>query len=590
MKKNRIPVFFAVDDNYIDFLEVTLAAIIDNAKDEEYAYNFYILHNGLSKTSKKKLSKFSHHRFKVSYYNVSGSLGQMENRFKLRDYYTLTTYYRLLIPNTFFYIDKAIYLDCDIVVLDDLSNLYKYDIGDNLVGAVSDASVQVVKEFSDYTLNALEIKKEDYFNAGVLLMNLKEMRAYHLLNKVYELSKTTAFRVAQDQDLLNVLCKDKVTYLPSGWNVMPIGNREVNISLIHYNLIYKPWKRKDTMYQEHFWHYVRKLDLEASIKERLDSITEEYLKNEEEGMNNLIKLCKHESLHPENYKDCKLINQEEDVYYSLNIERSEVYERIKKLEEEGKFDVDVENDPPYIPLHVGDVDYKQRKLRHKLQARLYTYYSFKYFNHQIKAGNIIIDGYEGIENLKKVKGGAIVTSNHFNPFDSIPIHKAVKKYHRKGRLFKIIKEGNYTFPGLYGRFMRYCNTLPLANDYDVMREMIQSVGYWLDKGHMILIYPEQSMWWNYRKPKPTKAGAFRFAAKFDYPVLPTFITLRETDKVNKDGDNILAYTLHILKPIYPRPDLNFKENVIYLQACHDMAWKDVYEKVYNTKLEYTKKG
>ena len=371
---------------------------------------------------------------------------------------------------------------------------------------------------------------------------------------------------------------------------MPIGNREVNISLIHYNLIYKPWKRKDTMYQEHFWHYVRKLDLEASIKERLDSITEEYLKNEEEGMNNLIKLCKHESLHPENYKDCKLINQEEDVYYSLNIERSEVYERIKKLEEEGKFDVDVENDPPYIPLHVGDVDYKQRKLRHKLQARLYTYYSFKYFNHQIKAGNIIIDGYEGIENLKKVKGGAIVTSNHFNPFDSIPIHKAVKKYHRKGRLFKIIKEGNYTFPGLYGRFMRYCNTLPLANDYDVMREMIQSVGYWLDKGHMILIYPEQSMWWNYRKPKPTKAGAFRFAAKFDYPVLPTFITLRETDKVNKDGDNILAYTLHILKPIYPRPDLNFKENVIYLQACHNMAWKDVYEKVYNTKLEYAKKG
>ena len=589
MKRKRIPVFFAVDDNYVEFLEVTIASIIDNAKDESFAYTFYVLHNGLSKKSKKRLSKLSHRRFRIVYYNVSGSLGQMENRFKLRDYYTLTTYYRLLIPNTFFLIDKAIYLDCDIVVLDDLANLYKYDIGDNLVGAIPDASVAVVKEFNDYTTNALRISKEEYFNAGVLLMNLKAMRQNHLLSRVYELSKTTAFRVAQDQDLLNVLCKGKVTYLPDSWNVMPIGERRVDISLIHYNLIYKPWKRRDIMYQEHFWHYVKKLNLEEKIKDRLDSITEEYLKNEEEGMNNLIKLCTHEALHPENYVNCEKVTKEEDTYYSLNIERSEVYEKIKELEEDGKFDVDVENDPPYTPLHVGDVDYKQRKLRHKIEARLYTFYSFRYFNHQIKTGNIIIDEYKGIENLKKVKGGAIVTSNHFNPFDSIPIHKAVKKYHHKGRLFKIIKEGNYTFPGLYGKFMRYCNTLPLANDFDVMREMISSVEYWLDKGHMILIYPEQSMWWNYRKPKPTKPGAFRFAAKFDYPILPTFITMRETDKYNKDGDNILAYTLHILKPIYPRNDLNFKENIAYLQECHDKAWKEVYEATYNTKLEYTTK-
>ena len=400
MKRKRIPVFFAVDDNYVEFLEVTLASIIDNAKDENYAYTFYVLHNRLSKKSKKRLKKLAHLRFKIVFYNVSGSLGQMENRFKLRDYYTLTTYYRLLIPNTFFYIDKAIYLDCDIVVLDDLANLYKYDIGDNLVGAIADASVAIVKEFNDYTTNALGIKKEDYFNAGVLLMNLKAMRQNHLLSRVYELSKTTAFRVAQDQYLLNVLCKDKVTYLPNGWNVMPIGDRCVDISLIHYNLIYKPWKRRDIMYQEHFWHYVKKLDLEDSIKERLNSITEEFLKNEEEGMANLIKLCAYEAAHPENYKDCAKVSCEEDTYYSLNIERSEVYEKIQELEKEGKFDVDVENDPPYTPLHVGDVDYKQKRIRNKIRSRIYTYYSFKYFNHQIKAGNIIIDDYIGVDYLK----------------------------------------------------------------------------------------------------------------------------------------------------------------------------------------------
>ncbi|MBP5408488.1 MAG: glycosyltransferase family 8 protein, partial [Bacilli bacterium] len=283
MKRERIPVFFAVDNNYIDYLVITLTSIIDNAKDERFRYNFIVLHNGLSIESKKKVNKLVQKRFRVTYINVGPSLNQIQNRFKLRDYYTMTTYYRLLIPDTFFYFDKAIYLDCDIVVLGDLSKLYKVELGDNLVAAVPDASVQIVPEFITYVNEALMIKKENYFNAGVLLMNLKKMRSTHLLRRVLELSKTVAFKVAQDQDLLNVICKDMVTYLPTSWNVMPIGPREVDINLIHYNLIYKPWKRNNIMYQEHFWHYASKADLEVVVKERLDEMDEEFIKREDEG-------------------------------------------------------------------------------------------------------------------------------------------------------------------------------------------------------------------------------------------------------------------------------------------------------------------
>ena len=176
MKKERINVFFAVDDNYIDFLAITLSSIIDNALDENYTYNFRVLHNGLSQKSKKRLKHFNSKRFKVSYFNVGDRLDALEKNFKLRDYYTMTTYYRLLIPDTFFTIDKALYLDCDITVLSDLSKLYKTDIGDNLVGAIADASVQIVPEFITYVNKALKIKKERYFNAGILVMNLKEIR------------------------------------------------------------------------------------------------------------------------------------------------------------------------------------------------------------------------------------------------------------------------------------------------------------------------------------------------------------------------------------------------------------------------------
>ena len=588
MKRKKIQVFFAVDDNYVDYLLITLKSIMISSKDEQYCYNFNILHNGLSMESKKRISKLMHSRFKATFFHVGGHLNQTFNRFKLRDYYTITTYYRILIPDAFFYIDKAIYLDCDIVVLEDLSHLYNYELAGKLVGAVPDQSVGIFDEFKTYVKKALNIEPEKYFNAGVLLMNLKAMRQEHMLRRIVELSKSTVFKVAQDQDLLNTICKDKVRYLPNNWNVMPVGSEHTDLSLIHYNLIFKPWKHKDTLYKDYFWYFAKEVGLDEKIKEGLNSMSDEYFKNEEEGMNNLKKLCIYESEKPEHYEKCLTIN-DEGIDYSLSIERAEIYDKIKLLEEEGKFDVDVENDPPYVPLKPGDVDYTHKKIRTKIYAKIYDDFSFRYFNKQIKKQNIIIDGYKGLEYLKYLKSGAIITSNHFNPFDSIPIHKAVKKYHYKKTLFKIIKEGNYTFPGLYGKFMRYCNTLPLANNYEVLKDMMNGVEYWLKKGYCILIYPEQSMWWNYKKPKPTKHGAFRFAAKFNYPVIPTFITLRDTGKVNSEGDTIYAYTLNILKPIYPHEGKTLKENVEYLQTEHDKAWKEVYEKTYNTKLEYRTK-
>ena len=586
MKKEKITVFFAVDDNYIDFLSITLTSIIDNAKDETYSYQFYIMHNGLKKESKKKIKHLSNHRFKIYFFNVLGHLSTLESRFKVRDYYTMTTYYRLLIPDAFFFIDKALYLDCDIVVLDDLSNLYKYDIGNNLLGAVPDASVQIIPEFETYVNKALKIEKEKYFNAGVLIMNLKKMRQTHLLRRILEISKNVVFNIAQDQDLLNVICKDSITYLPQEWNTMPVGERLSNPSLIHYNLIYKPWKRDNVLYQEHFWRYAGKLNIDSGLIEHLKNIPPIFFVNEEKGMQKLREACLVEASHPEWY-NIKSKAELDKKNYNISIERSEILEKIKELEKEGKFDQDVENDPPYTPLQVGSVDYEHKRFMTKVKSKIVTFYSFKYFNSKIKSGEIVIDTYDGVENLKNLKGGAIITANHFNPFDSIPIHKAVKKYHYKHRLFKIIREGNYTFPGLYGKFMRYCDTLPLAHDYDVMRQMMKSVDFWLNKGYCILVYPEQSMWWNYLKPKPTKPGAFHFAAKCNKPILPTFITMRDTNKLDKDGDYIKAYTLHISKPIYPKPELSIKENAKYLQQENDRIWKEIYEKTYHIPLTYT---
>lgn len=66
----------------------------------------------------------------------------------------------------------------------------------------------------------------------------------------------------------------------------------------------------------------------------------------------------------------------------------------------------------------------------------------------------------------------------------------------------------------------------------------------LSEGNCLLIYPEQSMWWNYRKPKPLKPGAFDMALKNHVPVVPCFITMSDSDLVGADGFSVQEYTPH----------------------------------------------
>ena len=77
---------------------------------------------------------------------------------------------------------------------------------------------------------------------------------------------------------------------------------------------------------------------------------------------------------------------------------------------------------------------------------------------------------------------------------------------------------------------------------------------------MILIYPEQSLWWNYKKPKPLKPGAFRIAARNNVPIVPIFITMEDSNIMGDDGFIIQQYTINIENPIYPDKDFNEKEN------------------------------
>ncbi|MBR2744585.1 MAG: 1-acyl-sn-glycerol-3-phosphate acyltransferase [Clostridia bacterium] len=265
-------------------------------------------------------------------------------------------------------------------------------------------------------------------------------------------------------------------------------------------------------------------------------------------------------------------------------------DKIAFLESMGLFYLDINEDPPTIPLDPDKVDYLRKKISSKIKSKVTTKYGEHLVKNLIKEKKLIIKAVEGIENMQKVQSGAILTCNHFNPYDCFTMELMFRKsgQNKNKKIFKIIREGNYTnFPGLYGFFFRNCDTLPLGSTKKAMSCLINAVDTILKRGDFVLIYPEQSMWWNYKQPKPLKNGSFNFAAKSNVPVIPSFITFEDSDVIGEDGSPVQEYTVHIGEPIYPNSELSAKENMKMIRDKNYAFWKDTYEKAYGKKLEYS---
>lgn len=268
--------------------------------------------------------------------------------------------------------------------------------------------------------------------------------------------------------------------------------------------------------------------------------------------------------------------------------RQSVLEKIKEYEKQGRFNEDVEADLPAKPLLPNKVDYLNKKLSSKFLTFLSNKLAINFFEKQISNGDIIIKDIIGLENVKSVSGGAILTCNHINPCDNYLVYRAIKPTLKKHHyLYKVIKEGNYTASkGFFKLLFRHCNTLPLSSNIHTMKKFLSSFSTLLNNGEKILIYPEQSMWWNYKKPRPLKSGAFNLSAKNNVPVIPCFITMTDSEKTDNDGLKIPEYKLWFLPPIYPKNDCSVKENTDYLLNENYKVWKNLYEKVYSVPLEY----
>ena len=255
----EIPIFFSTDDNYIPYLDVAVSSLIANAS-KEFNYRIIILNTGLNESNIDKIKQNEREKFKIDFVDISADVEKIKSKLKNVYHFSIVTYYRLFIASLFPQYGKVIYLDCDLVVLGDISELYHTELGDNILGACPEQFVQNTKEFRAYAAEALGVDPDGYVNAGVLLMNLAEFRKNRIEEKFARLITEHDFDLLDpDQAYLNYLCFDKIQILSNGWNKEPMPLAcEGKKNIVHYALYKKPWQYDDVMDGEYFWHYAER--------------------------------------------------------------------------------------------------------------------------------------------------------------------------------------------------------------------------------------------------------------------------------------------------------------------------------------------
>ena len=303
--KPVIPVFFATDNNYAPFVAITLESILENCS-KDYFYHFHVLTTDLDKSYEEKLKTYESEDVKIEFISLRETLTKIKVKFHLRDYYSIETYYRFFIANMYPQYDKVLYMDCDIVVLGDIAELYNNDISNLYLAASPEEVMAEVKVFGDYVEKALDVPVPEYFNAGIMVMNLAEFRKDNIEKKFFEMINRFRFRVTQDEDYLNVLCKGKTKILDLGWNKTAFKNDKFddkNLKLIHYKINWKPWKNRNVLYEEYFWNYAKKTEFYDLIRQKLEDYTDAQRERDEVAYQNLVQMAIDDMADPYNYKN-----------------------------------------------------------------------------------------------------------------------------------------------------------------------------------------------------------------------------------------------------------------------------------------------
>ncbi len=283
--QNGVCVCFASDDIYAKYLDVALISVKENRNPSD-KYDICILDKGISATHRQRLLRLSEKSFSIRFINVAGVFAEYdEAMFYVPGYFTLSTYSRFFIADIFSEYKKILYLDCDIIINDDLAKLFNTDLDGYAIASVRNVEMLRVFEIDErvngytpiYLKNKLKLSDAtSYLQAGVLLLNIEKLRQFNYTNKCIKELIRIKKPIYAAQCTLNAVFNGNYKMLDHRWNVAwqsyfikdldwqldadaytNYMNAIKHPSIIHYSSYIKPWWHPELELADKWWHYAR---------------------------------------------------------------------------------------------------------------------------------------------------------------------------------------------------------------------------------------------------------------------------------------------------------------------------------------------
>lgn len=247
--KQAVDVIFATNDEFCKYAAVAISSLLDNNRDLDIKIHLFTIEcNELNIKKITDIVGLFNQQIKI--YVITNDLFK---NFPPTGNYSIACYLRLLTPSLLPKSDKALYLDCDIVVRGSIRDLWNIDISDCALAGVPDAilSYNIVKNYLDYDYF------EGYINSGVLLMNLQYWRKYQVEQQLLDYLGSHVFLKLPDQDAINIVLHNSIKIIHPKWNCHvgyfafpPLVVKEQKIyikdlwkkaQIIHFTGPAKPW-------------------------------------------------------------------------------------------------------------------------------------------------------------------------------------------------------------------------------------------------------------------------------------------------------------------------------------------------------------
>ena len=280
--ENNVAIAVAANDYFIPYCATFLKSVAEHS-DSKKNYDILLLSQDVSDINVKHVEKLLSAWSNISLRVIDPSVLIDQYIFYICGHFSKETYYRLVLPELLPNYDKVLYLDSDMIAMDDVAKIYDENIDGYLLAACHDADTAGLyngyeKDKKEYTDKVLKLKEPyQYFQAGVLLLNLEEFRKRYTTKQILDFAVSEKWQLL-DQDILNKLCEGAVKYIDMSWNVMvdfagvrinqiiALAPRWLNEmyhearkdpKIIHYAGPQKPWFEPEMDFGMQFWECAR---------------------------------------------------------------------------------------------------------------------------------------------------------------------------------------------------------------------------------------------------------------------------------------------------------------------------------------------